>query len=138
MPPTRGAAFWDTLAALVFCCFAAGAFVTFFSACLAFLASLATLMAWSRWALRTSGFMLRLAMMSVMEAPTMARWNFWVRRERFLVASSTMPFLCFLLYSTVHFTLRGLRFIRKERSHFLLMKVKVLPSALTSVLPLAG
>lgn len=83
------------------------------------------LMACSRWALRISGFMFRLAMMSAMVAPTIALACFTVRRVRFLVCSSSIPFLCLRRYKTVHFTLRGLRFMRKERSHFLLMKVKV-------------
>lgn len=55
------------------------------------------LMACSRWAFRTSGFMLRLAMISVNEAPTIARWNFCVRRVRFLASSSSIPFLCLRL-----------------------------------------
>merc|ERR1719510_1552036 len=34
-------------------------------------------------------------------APTTARWNFWVLLFLFLETSSSVPFLCFLLYSTV-------------------------------------
>lgn len=55
------------------------------------------LMAWSLWALRTSGFWLRLAKISVRDAPTMARWNFWVFLVFFLASSSTWPFLCLRL-----------------------------------------
>lgn len=51
------------------------------------------LMACSLWALRTSGFMFLLAMMSLREAPTIARWNFCVLLVRFLACSSSWPFL---------------------------------------------
>jgi hypothetical protein len=57
------------------------------------------LMAWSLWALRTSGFWLRLAKISVRDAPTMARWNFWVFLVFFLASSSICPFLCLRLIS---------------------------------------
>lgn len=49
----------------------------------------AYLMAMSRWAFLISGFMLRLAKMSVKEAPTIARWNFCVLLVFFLVVSSS-------------------------------------------------
>lgn len=67
------------------------------------------LMACSRWACRTSGFWLRLAKMSLSVAPVIALWNFTVRRVRFFVISSWIPFLCLRRYSTVQCTLRGLR-----------------------------
>merc|ERR1712071_385585 len=57
-----------------------GAAAAFFWALAAFVFSLAALMARSRCALRTSGFWFLLAKISVREAPTMARWNFWVLR----------------------------------------------------------
>ncbi len=54
----------------------------------------------------------------------MARWNFTVRRVLFRVTSSTEPFLCFLLYSTVHVMSRGLRRMKNDRSHFPFRKLK--------------
>jgi len=55
------------------------------------------LIACSRWAFLTSGFIFFLAMMSVIEAPTIGLENFWVRRVRFFVCSSSCPFLCLRL-----------------------------------------
>lgn len=81
-------------------------------------------MACSRWAFLTSGFWFRLAIIFSSVAPWIARWNFTFLLVRFLETSSTDPFLCFLLYSTVHETLRGFRFIRNERSLFLSRKLK--------------
>ena len=60
----------------------------------------------------TSGFWFLLAMMSWRVAPTTARWNFWARRVLFLVTSSSSPFLCFLLYSTVQEMFLGFLFSR--------------------------
>lgn len=62
----------------------------------------AYLIACSLWALRISGFMLRLAKISVREAPTMARWNFCVRLVLFFVCSSSWPFLCLRLKDKSH------------------------------------
>lgn len=59
------------------------------------------LIACSRWAFLTSGFIFLLAMMSVREAPTIALWNFWVRRVRFFACSSSWPFLCLRLSQMV-------------------------------------
>lgn len=73
----------------------------------------------------TSGLWFLLAKMSFKEAPTMALWNFCVRRVRFFVASSSWPFLCLRLYNTVHVTFLGLRFIRCADSHLEFKKVKV-------------
>ena len=75
-------------------------------------------MACSRCALRTSGFWLRLAMMSPRVAPVMARWNLVVRLVRFFDTSSCRPFLCLRRYSTVQLILRGFRFIACDFSHF--------------------
>lgn len=58
-------------------------------------------------------------MMSLRLAPTMALWNFAARRVLFLLASSSIPFLCLRRYSTVQVTFLGLRFILWEASHFL-------------------
>merc|ERR1719384_2902526 len=98
-PPTLGADFWTFLTACFwdFCAFLspAGAFLE----AVCFLASLAALTACSL-----------LAMMSWRVAPTTALWNFWVLLFLFLETSSSAPFLCFLLYSTVQEVLRGFLF----------------------------
>jgi hypothetical protein len=62
---------------------------------------MAYLIACSRWAFLTSGFIFLLAMMSVSEAPTIALWNFCVRRVRFFACSSSWPFLCLRLSQVV-------------------------------------
>lgn len=62
---------------------------------------MAYLIACSRWAFLTSGFIFLLAMMSVRDAPTIALWNFWVRRVRFFACSSSWPFLCLRLSQVV-------------------------------------
>ena len=75
-------------------------------------AALAARTASSRWAFLSSGFWFRLARISLREAPTMALWNLVFLLVRFLAASSTTPFLCLRLYSTVQVTLRGFLFKR--------------------------
>merc|ERR1712018_79041 len=99
-PPTRGADFWTFFAAafgaLVLGLASLGAalaLVSFF----VFLTSLAARMASSRCAFLSSGFWLRLARISLREAPTMALWNLVVLLVRLLAASSSTPFLCLRL-----------------------------------------
>merc|ERR1719328_948625 len=141
LPPTRGADFWTFFAAafgaLVLGLASLGAalaLVSFF----VFLTSLAARMASSRCAFLSSGFWLRLARISLRDAPTMARWNLWVRRVFFLVVSSSTPLRCLRRYSTVQVTLRGLRFSRCAFLERPSRKRKVFPSALMKVIPLDG
>ena len=55
------------------------------------------LIACSLWAFLTSGFWFLFCRMDSRVAPWIARWNFTAFLVRFLLTSSTVPFLCFLL-----------------------------------------
>ena len=93
---TRGREAWYTRDMSTFVQKTVQRFTLAFLASFSFFALLALAMAAVRSLLRTSEAWFRLAVMKFRSAPTIPRWCFTVRRERFLATSSVIPFLCIL------------------------------------------
>ena len=65
------------------------------------------------------------AAMAERSAPTIPRWCFTVRRERFLATSSVIPFLCMRRYTWVQAILRGFLRCKKSDSFLEVAKRKI-------------